>query len=462
MHQAASSLAASGLERPTRVRYGVLTLISSLSLLTYLDRVCISRVQEDMQRDLGLSDGQMGIVFGAFAIGYGIFEVPGGWMGDMWGARRVITRIVLWWSLFTAVTGLVGRFSLDSGHVLVLGNWEVPLLLNSFLVLVLVRFLFGCGEAGAYPNVARVIGTWFPYQERGMAQGFVWTFARLGGFLAPLIIGALTGMLGWQRAFWVLGFLGIVWCAIFSYYYRDRPEDVPHCNDAERKLIRGGLDVAPAGRHEAGHPPAPWRRLFLTTSAFALFTAAFCVNLAWYFFPTWQPRFYKDVFQLSAGDSAFFTGLPFFFGAVGAFCGGNVSDWLIRRTGNRRWGRSIVGMVGFGGAGACFMLVPLATEAWHAVALFCVVFLINDLAVPVIWATCTDIGGRFAGTFSGTVNMVGCIGAFLGPALTGGFLESARAEAGNHWPFIFAVFGAAWIVSGLAWIFIDASKPVEP
>src|SRR5262245_11754385 len=269
MNQKADSLA---LEQPTRVRYGVLTLISSLSLLTYLDRVCISRVQEDMQRDLGLTDGQMGIVFGAFAIGYGIFEVPGGWMGDMWGARRVITRIVLWWSLFTAVTGLVGRFSLDSGYVLVLGSWEVPLLLNSFLVLVLIRFLFGCGEAGAYSNVARVIGTWFPYDERGMAQGFVWTFARLGGFLAPLIIGALTGMLGWQRAFWVLGFLGVIWCAIFAYYYRDKPEDVPHCNDAERKLIRGGLDFVQTGRHDAGHPPAPWRRLFLTTSAFALFT----------------------------------------------------------------------------------------------------------------------------------------------------------------------------------------------
>ncbi|MBM4067566.1 MAG: MFS transporter [Planctomycetes bacterium] len=458
MNQTADSLT---LERPTRVRYGVLTLISSLSLLTYLDRVCISRVAEDMQRDLGLNTSQMGIVFGAFAIGYGIFEVPGGWMGDMWGARRIITRIVLWWSLFTAVTGLVGRFSLDTGYALALGSWEVPILINSFLVLVLIRFLFGCGEAGAYPNVARVIGTWFPYHERGMAQSFVWTFARLGGFLAPLIIGALTAMLGWQRAFWVLGLLGIVWVVIFHHYYRDQPEEVPRCNDAERKLIRGGV-LAPESAHHGAGQPTPWRRLFLTTSAFALFVAAFCVNLAWYFFPTWQPRFYRDVFQLSPERSAFITGLPFFLGAVGAFCGGNVSDWLIRRTGNRRWGRSIVGMIGFGGAGACFMLVPLATEAWHAVTLFCVVFLINDLAVPVIWATCTDIGGRFAGTFSGTVNMVGCIGAFLGPALTGGFLESAgHAGATSSWTFIFGLFGAAWIVSGLAWIFIDASKVVE-
>jgi len=465
---------------PTQVRFGVLAFISSLSILTYLDRVCISRVQDNIKGDLGFSDAGMGWVFGAFALGYGLFEVPGGWMGDVWGARRVLTRIVLWWSLFTALTGAIGWLSGASDYYLNILWWNLPVLL---VLMVLVRFLFGCGEAGAYPNMARIVGRWFPFKERGLAQGVIWTFARLGGAMAPIVIGRLTFFLGWQQAFLVLGFLGLVWCIFFFVWFRDRPEDMPSCNVAERALIRGHLErsapipaheaegitvrgrfspipnVLDSDHHEHKHTGAPWRQILTSPNMWALCICGIFVNLAWYFIPTWQPRFFKDQFQMSMEASEILTGLPFLFGAAGAFLGGFISDRLIRMTGSRRWGRSLVGLVGFGGAGVCLHTIGLVDQAWQAVTLLCLFTFINDLAVPVIWAAATDIGGRYAGTVSGTMNMAGCIGAALSPILTGIILgDGSTAE--NPWPGIFALYSAAGIISGLAWLFIDASKPI--
>jgi sugar phosphate permease len=438
---------------PTQVRFGVLAFISSLSILTYLDRVCISRVQGEMQRDLGFSDVHMGLVFGAFSLGYGLFEVPGGWMGDVWGARRVLTRIVLWWSLFTALTGAIGWLNGAVHYQFSILWWNLPVLLT---LMVAVRFLFGCGEAGAYPNMARIVGRWFPFEERGLAQGIIWTFARIGGALAPIVIGRLTFFLGWQMAFQVLGIAGLVWCVYFYSWFRDRPEQMPSCNEAERELIRGPV---PSEHHQDRHTGAPWGQILTSPNMWALCTCGIFVNLAWYFIPTWQPRFFQDVFGITMADSEILTGLPFLFGAAGAFVGGSFSDRLIRYTGSRRWGRSLVGCAGFGGAGVCLFTIGLVEEAWQAVTLLCLFSFINDLAVPVIWAAATDIGGRYSGTVSGTMNMAGCVGAVLSPVLTGIILGNA-VQGETRWPAIFALYSAAGIISGLAWLLVDASKPI--
>src|SRR5262245_28697968 len=164
------------LTRPSQVRFGVLGFACSLSLITYLDRVCIMRARADIQDELGFSDKQMGWVFFAFVLGYTLFEVPGGWMGDRWGGRKVLTRIVLTWSFFTALTGCVWAWDLDSGISI------------GLLAMLFVRFLFGVGEAGAYPTLTRVTGDWFPLRERALAQGGIWMSARLGGAVAPIVL----------------------------------------------------------------------------------------------------------------------------------------------------------------------------------------------------------------------------------------------------------------------------------
>jgi MFS family permease len=457
------------------------------------------------------------MVFSAFLLGYMLCEVPGGWMGDRWGARRVLTRIVLCWSLFTALSGCMWPFTLDSGYrlevpgvvvllsmgglvllglglvfgsrffaslkgitvtglvaVLLFGlrllsslfglsflvqSLVIPLLVDSFLLLLLIRFLFGCGEAGAFPNLARVVGIWFPFRERGLAQGAIWMSARLGGAIAFVVIGTLTGLLGWRLAFVVLGTLGAVWCVFFAAWYRDRPEDKPECNEAERELIRGGPGAARSNL--AYHAPLPEQpALGGVVNVLAICLAGACVSFAWYFFATWQPRFFKDVHGLNFKQSELLMGLPFLSGAAGCLLGGGLSDWLVRWTGNRRWGRSAIGVAGFGAAWLCVLAAAFVPKTWQAISLLCLATFLNDLAIPVIWAVCADIGGRYAGTVSGIMNCVSGVGAVLGPALTPVILKAVPGSWTVKWQVVFIVYAAAWFVGALAWLRIDAGTPL--
>lgn len=434
--------------RPTSARYGVLAFACSLSLITYLDRICISRARPDVKGALGLDDTQIGWVFGAFSLGYMLFEVPGGWMGDAWGSRRVLTRIVVCWSIFTALTGLVWR-------------WEVGGVVLGFYALVLIRFLFGAGEAGAYPNLTRVTADWFPLRHRANALSAIWWAARLGGAFAPLVLGRLSVLLGWRSAFLILGALGVVWGWLFWRWFRDRPEQHPSCNDAERRLIEAGSPP----REGHGHPTPGWadlRPALLT--AIAACWASFWVCMGWYFYPTWQPKYLEEVQGMAPTGVPLelLTGLPFLCGSFGSLGSGPLSEWLVRRFG-RRWGRSLLGVGGFTGAGLCVLATGFVPggSAWLAVTLLCLAFLINDLAIPVMWATCADVGGRFAGSLSGAMNMVGAAAAVLCPVLlpyADKWLMSLFDDAGLRWRVIFAGLAVSWFLAAAAWPFIDASK----
>jgi MFS transporter, ACS family, glucarate transporter len=465
--------------KPSHVRFVVLGFMCTLALLTYLDRVCIMRVQKSMKDELRLDDLQMGWVFSAFLIGYALFEIPGGWMGDLWGARRVLGRIVLWWSAFTALTGCVWHFTTPQSYRELA---FISPLLSTFGVLVLVRFLFGAGEAGAFPNINRVTRTWFPTRERGSAQGAVWMFARLGGAVAPAITGTLADTLGWRQAFWALGGLGAAWSAIFLVWFRDRPEDVPACNAAERERINEGQipglmpartaitdSIEPAALHAvavdelpvAEHAWPPMGLLLTSVSALATCVAAFCVCFPFSFYITWQPTYYEDVFGLTSRESEILTGVPFICGAFGALVGGWFSDRLVRSTGSRRWGRAIVGMAGFGGAGLCILAACLATTARQATALLCLGFFINDLAIPTIWAALADIGGRFVGTLSGLSNMVGNIGGAISPVLIPVMLQRLNhLPVVDRWHLVFVGMALVWFVAAASWLFIDAGTPL--
>src|ERR1700722_2321836 len=220
--------------RPTRSRYALLGLACALAMIPFLDRVCFGTVAPYIQKEFHLSDLQLGMLFTAFALAYAFFEVPTGWLGDVFGPRKTLIRIVLWWSAFTALTGTIYPTPFWPG----LG----------FLLLLMVRFFFGIGEAGAFPNISCAFARWFPFGERGSAQGTVWMFGRLAGGLSPLAVLALvysvttpTGdhVTHWRHIFWVFGVLGVVWCVFFWSWFRDRPEDHPSVNAAELALIRG-------------------------------------------------------------------------------------------------------------------------------------------------------------------------------------------------------------------------------
>src|SRR5262249_1211071 len=218
--------------------------------LTYIDRVCIMQVQDDIRTDLGLTKDEFAWAFSAFALAYALFEVPSGWLGDLFGPRKVLARIVVGWSLFTALTGSV---------------WN-------YVSLLLTRLLFGAAEAGAYPTMARGARNWFPFRERGRAQGMVWMFGRWGGAVAPLLIGLLAAQFGWRGAFWVLGAVGVCWVVGFYAWFRDTPKEHGRVNTAERALIEGEVN--------AGAKPAPlsWASMARSPTLWCLSFMYFCSN----------------------------------------------------------------------------------------------------------------------------------------------------------------------------------------
>jgi MFS family permease len=476
----------------------VLAVLCSLAFITYLDRICISRVQDDIARDLrfdqlteedrqrfeaGADDryesiltradrkklekkGQtedlearrqaaleslhdqrtkerLGWMFAAFLVGYTLFEIPGGWLGDVWGTRSVIMRIVIWWSLFTALTG-----SVDTVVEWFVAYPEPWLLVGA---MVLVRFLFGLGEAGAYPNIGRALGRWFPLRQRAAAQGFIWMSSRIGGAFAPLIIGWL--MLaagGWREAFWVLGIVGVVWSIFFFYWFRDRPEEKASVNAAECQLIRSGETAAGSiydDHHLAG---VPWSRLVLSPNLWAIYLAGATISFSWYFYVTFLPKYLKEQYEVDYRDSEIMVGLPLLVGGVSCLIGGRLSDYLVQRLNSKRWGRSLIGFGTYAGAGICALLIANMESAWSAVFMICLVCFIQDMAVPVIWALSADVGGRYAGTVAGCMNSIGAVGGVCSMILAPHI----------DWTVIFFVYAGSYFLGALMWLRINAGETI--
>jgi MFS family permease len=463
---------------PTRYRFRVLAVLCSLAFLTYLDRICIMRVQGDIERDLGFAtltvdDEQslrergsqddaparakaakdratrrMSWVFSAFVAGYTLFEVPGGWLGDRWGARAVLFRIVLWWSLFTAATGgvkgITALFSARAGPE----QW--------LTMMLAIRFLFGVGEAGAYPNIARALGRWFPFRERATAQSFIWLSSRWGGAFAPTIIGGLMVWGGnWQRAFWILGLVGAAWAVCFFVWYRDRPEEVARVNAEERALIRAAETGAGSIYDDAAPARVPWASL-LSANALALCLVSFCVSFCFYFYITFLPKYLKDQFQVDYAQSQFISGLPLLLGGFACLAGGILSDYAIRKTGSKRWGRRVMPITGWTVAGLCAFAVSQLHSAGTVIALIVLAFAFQDLGVPSMWSLPADIGGRFAGTLGGWMNSAGAVGGMLSP------LVAAQVSIVHGWNATFLVFGGIYLLGALAWLRVDASRSLRP
>jgi MFS family permease len=473
--------------RPTRARYVFLLYAAALSLILYLARICISQSAGAIAGELSLNKFKVGCVFAAFVVGYTLFQIPSGTWGDRYGPRRVLCWVVVCWSLFTVLTGCVGRFTLDSGYrldVTALG-FSVPLLVNGFLVLLLVRFLFGVSQAGAYPSIARCSARWFPLSERGLAQGVVATAGRLGGGIAAGATLAIAGTVdhlvrldgppvGWRVSFAVFGTLGLVWVVFFTRWFRDAPAEHPSVNAAELALIEGraGGEAPPEPQRMTALAPAhaiPWRALLTSTNLGALSFMAFCSAFAVYLYYTHFPDYLKERHDVPT-VWGWVAGLPMIGGAAGCTLGGLATDWLVRRTGSRRWGRRLVGLAGKGGGAVLLLAGALANDPVWAVVLITLAAFTSDLAVAAHWALCTDTGGRFVATVFGIMNMVAGLGATLSPLVAGYLLDRlSPADAAGHfdaaararaWDLVLYLFAATLAVSALCWLRIDAEEVV--
>ncbi|MFN8355407.1 MAG: MFS transporter [Spirosomataceae bacterium] len=410
-----------------KYRHKVLGFLFFLSIITYLDRVCISLLGKSMKADLGLNNEQFGWVLGAFSLAYALFEIPTGAMGDRIGPRRVLTRIVVWWSAFTAATGAAF-------------HW---------LYLVVVRFLFGIGEAGAYPNASIVISRWFPANETGRAQSFIWAAGRLGGAIAPPLVLGITAWAGWRVAFGVIAIIGVIWAVIWYRWFRDFPHETPEISPDERQYIEENRRFKP-------HPHGiEWKTMLRDPNILALIFMFHFYMYAAYFYYSWMPIYLQEGRGMNEKQMMSSAMMPFILGALGCFIGGFVSDWLSKRYGLKT-GRRTVGVVGMGLASLVIFLAASATDNSQVGMYLAMGMLFKDLTLPVSFAVCVDIGKSKSGTVTGTMNMWGQMGGFFLSIIFGKIVDSTH----DYNIPLYLVSGLL-VISSLLWFVIDPTKEVK-
>jgi MFS family permease len=419
------------LQRATRARYWVVAFAVILAIIQYVDRVCISKAMPSIQRELGFSNVQVGYVFGAFTLAYALFEIPGGWLGDRFGPKKILIRIVLWWSFFTAATAWAG----------------------SALSMIAVRFLFGAGEAGCFPNITKAFTTWLPKDEHVRAQSVLWLAARWGGALTPLLVVAVLGIVSsWRHAFELFGALGVVWAFFFYRWFRDNPHQHPAVNDAERELLTGVENLASA------HAKVPWRAFFTSPSAWLLWIQYACLSYVWYFYVTWYPTYLDTTHGGTLGPVmlAVLAGLPLFGGGIGSIIAGFCTAPLARRAGGVGRARRLLAAFGFIAASGMMLTSTYAADTILLALLIALAGMFNDFVLPCAWGTCMDVGGRFAGTFSGSMNMMGNLGGFLGSVAIGYVLDRT-----GGWTLTFYISSVVYLAGAVCWILLDAETPLD-
>ena len=418
----------------SRYRFVVLGLICSLSFVLYLDRVCMSQALEPIRLEMGLTYKQMSYVLIAFTLAYGLAEMPVGYWGDRIGAKRVLIRIVICWSLFTVLTA---------------GCWNLATLL-------LVRFCFGIGEAGAYPNVARVIERWFPIAEKGRVQGFFMTCAMLGGAVAPIVAALLISWFNWRVVFLVFGALGVVWVVVFRRLFRDDPATHPSVNAMELMRIE-------AGKARAGLTPpgVPWRSAFANRTLWLLALIMICGAFNGYLYSSWYSTYLQKGRGVGQQEAGALASMVLLFGAAGMLASGFLVDILTRRVPGHPRSRTLLGFLAFT-IGAVLTGLSIVVDSPRLAAL-CLA--LSCLAIysqqSSWWSSLTEISGPFTGTFFGMANGLGVFGAMASTYFVGAYADH-RGELGfterEQWDGIFYGFIGVQMVAALAWLGVDSRK----
>jgi ACS family glucarate transporter-like MFS transporter len=422
---------------PSKARLHVVALVCTLALILYLDRVVMGQAVGPIQEEFGLDNTQMSYVLNAFVLAYGIFEIPTGRLGDRFGSRQVLARVVLWWSAFTMLTAACT------------GLWS----------LIAVRFLFGAGEAGAFPNVARIIGRWFPAAERGRVQGLLLASGMLGSVLAPILAGTLTSRFGWRSGFLVFGVAGLAWGAWFLTWFRDDPSRHPSVNLAERALL---AHAAPAAEG-APHAAMPWSAAAANRNVWLLGMIAFCGSFCTYLYLGWFPKYLQAGRGLTLVEAGWGSSLALTGSVAGSLVGGAVADRLARAPRRQRLRR--IAFCCTGASAAVLLLAGTAcTNPWAAIALMGGSCFFSTLHIPAWWNCVREISGRHQGAIFGLLNMCGMPGAILSQYLFGAMADW-RGRMGHtghdQWGAAFGVYCVALLVMAAAWLVIDTDRTVN-
>jgi ACS family glucarate transporter-like MFS transporter len=413
----------------SRARYLVVLFFVGLAILSYIDRVALSQSAKRIQADLKLDDQEIGAIFSAFALAYALFEIPSGWLGDWLGAKRVLIRIVLSWSAFTALTG--AAFNSAS--------------------LWIIQFCFGAGEAGCFPNITKALSVWMPLDERVRAQAVIWAFARWGGaFTPPLVVFAFQFMT-WRVAFASVGVLGVFWVIAFARWFKDDPREHPSVNEGERAIL------ASVAQQSGSHGDVPWGKLVGSRSVWLLWVQYFCMSFPWYFYIQFLPKYLIEHRHLSESQAGHYAILPLLFGGFGSLFAGFFARRINLMMGSVTAGRRLLSIGGF--SCACLFLIlmtKIEDPLWAMIAMGMASFS-NDLNMPGAWGTCMDIGRKYAGTVSGSMNMMGNLAGFVAPNVCGFILKHYNKD---YHLFIYVMAGM-YVIGAAVWPFIDPETPID-
>jgi len=407
-----------------RYRHFVLVLLGLLAVVLYVDRVCISVALPRIQEDLDLLPEHLGWVSVAFSISYAAFEIPGGHMGDRTGPRRVLTRIVLWWSAFTALTGAATGLGF----------------------LLVTRFCFGAGEAGAWPNASIAVSRWFPPSARAAAMGVFGAATQIGGALSPIVVIPIQQRFGWRASFYVFAVFGVVWAIVWYAWFRDSPSEKRGVREREIAETRGA--AAPPARGMRWSVAARDKNLWGLTLTW--FFGVYCA----YFGIFWLPTFLAKGRAFSESELKW-VAVPWVAGMIGNSLGGVVSDALVARLGRTR-GRRSAAAIAMGVGAAAFLAESVVYDKAAMIALLSVGFVAWGLFQANGFAVCIDIGRSHAGTVSGVMNTAGQIGGALSAAAFGYIVKVS-----GSYDAPLAVMALASVLAALPWTFIDASREIE-
>ena len=412
----------------THVRYRVVALTTGLGMITYLDRACIATLAPGISRDLGLTTIQMGYVFTIFQLAYALFEIPTARWADRQGTRAVVSRIVLWWSCLTAATG--AAFSYPS--------------------LLAARLLFGIGEAGAWPCVARTFSRWIPRRERGTVQGVFFAGAHLVGGLTPALVLWLLHFLSWREIFVCFGGVGLVWVAVWLAWFRDDPSEHRGVNAAELRTI---LSERPADCRDAVGLDY-WRTLFASRSVIALCVMYIPNSMIFYFCITWLPTYLRVRHGFDETSLAIFAGLPLIVSVPGDLLGGVVSDRLVARYG-LRVGRCGLGAVAYAVAGVALLAAASASSAVVAATLIAVATGLTMFTLGAAWGTVMEVGRNHVAVVGATMNSAGNLAAMLSPLIV-----AYSVQWFGSWNLPLYVMGVLFLAGAFCWTLVDPARPV--
>ena len=399
----------------------ILAMLVILGVVTFLDRINISVAGSSIMKDLNLSAAEWGWVQSAFILSYGLMQIPMGAYGDRHGHRKVLTQIVLWWSLFTAFTGLAGGLA----------------------SLLIIRFMFGVGEAGSSPCSTGVISRWFEKNEVGKAQGYVWAASRMGGALTPFVVIPVMAWLGWRAAFWLLGGLGIIWAVVWYVMYRDKtPLQLPRGGEQQEASPRGGTEGV------------SWNKILRNRQFWTICAMYFFYAFGSWFFFSWFPTFMELGRGFAKSELTYAVAVPFIMSMIGNITGGYLTDKISAKYG-LKVGRKALGTSSLAISALCMFLAAFIPGKMAVFVFLSLCFGIFDLMLPSAWALCIDLGKQHAGAISGAMNTFGNVGGFFCGILFGYLVQAS----GNYNLPLYMIAGML-LISAVLFSFINPEKPI--